>query len=282
MPWYTAPLHSTIPKLTPMAVLDICVTAFLVYQFLMIVRGRRAAHVLSGIFVLLVLYLASLYLGLEMLRNLLSTLAPYSAFAVIVMFQSEIRRALARLGRHNWIPWGSRLQRREFAEEILLALEYLSSRKTGALIVLERDMGLRTFVESGVPMDAVVSRDVLLAIFQPGGAMHDGAVIIQGERLAAAACFLPLSVNPALASTMGTRHRAAIGITEEADAVAVAVSEETGGVSVAIEGHLEAFADVERARERLHEILGGEPVRSRPGMLTRGLRRLTSRAANRA
>lgn len=254
-----------------MAVLDICITAFLIYQFLMIVRGRRAAHVLAGIFVLLVLYLTSLYLGLEMLRSLLSTVAPYSAFAVIVMFQSEIRRALARLGRHSWLPWGGRLQRREFAEEILLAIEYLSSRKTGALIVLERDMGLRTFVESGVPMDAVVSRDVLLAIFQPGGAMHDGAVIIQGDRLAAAACFLPLSVNPALASTMGTRHRAAIGISEDTDALALVVSEETGRVSVVAFGVLESGLTTEQVRSRLDRHFGwsgkrAEPERTPDGM----------------
>ena len=271
MPWYTTPLHSTVPKLTPLSALDICVTAFLIYQFLMIVRGRRAAHVLSGIFVLLVLYLTSLYLGLEMLRNMLSTLAPYSAFAVIVMFQSEIRRALARLGRHNWIPWGSRLQRREFAEEILLALEYLASRKTGALIVLERDMGLRTFVESGVPMDAVVSRDVLLAIFQPGGAMHDGAVIIQGERLAAAACFLPLSVNPTLANTMGTRHRAAIGITEDTDALALVVSEETGRISVVAFGLIESGLTTDQVRGKLDRHFGWTGAREEPDHIQEGV-----------
>jgi len=271
MPWYSAPLHSAIPKVTPMAVLDICVTAFLIYQFLMIVRGRRAAHVLSGIFVLLVLYLSAVYLGLEMLRNLLSTLAPYSAFAVIVMFQSEIRRALARLGRQSWMPWGSRLQRREFAEEILLALEYLSSKKTGALIVLERDIGLRTFVESGVPMDAVVSRDVLLAIFQPGGAMHDGAVIIQGERLSAAACFLPLSVNPTLASTMGTRHRAAIGITEDTDALALVVSEETGRISVVTFGLMESGLSTDQVRGKLDRHFGWSGARVEPDVAPEGV-----------
>jgi len=271
MPWHSTPFHTALPKLTPMAVLDICVTAFLIYQFLMIVRGRRAAHVLAGIFVLLVLYLTSLYLGLEMLRSLLSTLAPYSAFAVIVMFQSEIRRALARLGRHSWLPWGGRLQRREFAEEILLAIEYLSARKTGALIVLERDMGLRTFVESGVPMDAVVSRDVLLAIFQPGGAMHDGAVIIQGDRLAAAACFLPLSVNPALASTMGTRHRAAIGITEDTDALALVVSEETGRVSVVAFGVMDSGLTTEQVRSRLDRHFGWSGKRAEPERMPEGL-----------
>ena len=271
MPWYTSPLHNAIPKLTPMAALDIFVTAFLIYQFLMIVRGRRAAHVLSGIFVLLVLYLFSLYLGLEMLRNLLSTLAPYSAFAVIVMFQSEIRRALARLGRRDWMPWGSRLQRREFAEEILLAVDYLSSRKTGALIVLERDMGLRTFVESGVPLDSVVSRDLLLAIFQPGGAMHDGAVIIQGERVSAAACFLPLSVNPALASTMGTRHRAAIGITEDTDALALVVSEETGRISVVAFGIMDSGLTTGDVRAKLDRHFGWSGARTEPDRIPEGV-----------
>lgn len=271
MPWHTAPFHSSLPKLTPLAALDILVTAFLIYQFLMMVRGRRAAHVLAGIFVLLVLYLVSVNLGLEMLRGLLSTLAPYTAFAVIVMFQSEIRRALARLGRHRWLQWSSNLQRRDFAEEILLAMEYLSSKKTGALIVLERDMGLRTFVESGVAMDSIVSRDVLLAIFQPGGAMHDGAVIIQGDRLSAAACFLPLSVNPALASTMGTRHRAAIGITEDTDALALVVSEETGRISVVAFGAIESGLTASQVRTRLDRHFGWSGARAEPERVPDGL-----------
>src|SRR5262249_48330650 len=159
--------------------------------------------------------------------------APYTAFALIVMFQSEIRRLLARIGRRWWMGFGSRAERRESIDEILLAVETMARASTGALIVVERDIGLRTFIESGVNMDAMLSRDLLLAIFHPGAAMHDGAVIVQGDRIAAAACFLPLTTNPAVTSTLGTRHRAAIGVTEESDCVAIVVSEETGKISVA-------------------------------------------------
>jgi diadenylate cyclase len=149
-----------------------------------------------------------------------------------------------------------RLERREIVDEILLAVEHMAEKRTGALIVMERDIGLRTFIESGVTLDAVVSRDLLLAIFHSGAQLHDGAVIMQGDRVAAAACFLPLHVSPAAAHgmtlrKMGTRHRAAIGVTEETDALAVVVSEETGQVSIAWRGDLEADVSLDRLRERL-------------------------------
>ncbi|MBK5291036.1 MAG: TIGR00159 family protein [Acidobacteriia bacterium] len=257
MNFLTAPLFPSLPKLTPIALLDVLVTAFLIYQFLVIIRGRRAANILSGVFVLIGIYLASLYAGLEMLPTLLATIAPYTAFALIVMFQSEIRRMLARIGKRGWMGWGNRLKRREFIEEILLALDQLSRTRTGALIVLERDIGLRTFVESGVVLEAAVSRDLLLAIFHPGAALHDGAVIIQGEKIAAAACFLPLSMNPALMSTLGTRHRAGIGITEETDCLSLVVSEETGRISIASFGEIEGDVTLEKVGLRLSAHLGG-------------------------
>ncbi len=209
-----APILSTIAKLTPLAFADIIITAFLIYQFLLIIKGRRAAQVLTGLSILGVLYLIALYSNLELLRNLLAAVAPYTAFGVLVMFQSEIRRVLAQLGRRGWVGFSTRLKRREFVAELLSAVEQLSKTRTGALIILERYAGLRSFVESGVSLDAVVSSDLLLAIFEPKGPLHDGAVIIQqSERIAAAACFLPLSMNPTLVSTLGTRHRAGIGVT---------------------------------------------------------------------
>src|SRR5262249_48738440 len=152
--------------------------------------------------------------NLDLLRSVLSTLAPYTAFALIVMFQSEIRRFLARIGRTRWLGLGGQLERREVVDEILLAVRQLAEDRHGALIVIERDIGLRTFIESGVAMDARVSRDLLCSIFHAGGALHDGAVIIQGDRIAAAACFLPLTTNPVMLRRLGTRHRAAIGVTE--------------------------------------------------------------------
>lgn len=240
-----------ISKLTMLSIIDILVVAVLIYQFIMIVRGRRAAPILTGIGVLLVLYLGAVWAHLDLLRSVLAGLAPYSAFALIVMFQSEIRRLLSRIGRFRWLGLEGQLERREVADEIMLAVQALIDSRTGALIVIERDIGLRTFVESGVALDAVVSRDLLCSIFERGGALHDGAAIIQGDRVAAAACFLPLTTNPVMLRRLGTRHRAAIGVTEESDALAIVVSEETGQIAAASRGDLEPDISMERLQERL-------------------------------
>jgi diadenylate cyclase len=254
----SVPLHllPAIPKLTITTAVDILVVAILIYQFLMIVRGRRAAHILTGVFILVLIYVGATLLGLELLRSSLATLAPYTAFALIVMFQSEIRRMLARIGRRRWAGFGSRVKTREFADDILLAMAQLSLTKTGALIVVERDIGLRTFVESGVMLDAMLSRDLLLAIFQKDGSLHDGAVIVQGDRVTAAGCFLPLSMNPLLMGKHGTRHRAGIGVTEEGDCLALVVSEETGKMSVAAFGEIEQDLTIDQVRERLNRHFG--------------------------
>jgi diadenylate cyclase len=245
------PFVFSMPRLTWRAVVDILLVAAILYQFIQIVRGRRAAHMLSGLLVLVFVYLVALALKLELLRTVLATLAPYTAFAMIVMFQSEIRRLLARLGKQRLIGFGSRLQRRETVDEILLALQQLAQEQIGALIVVEREIGLRTFVESGVPLDASISRDLLLSLFHPGAAMHDGAVIVQGDRIAAAACFLPLTMNPELMRALGTRHRAAIGVTEETDCLALIVSEETGRISIAQFGEIEYDVTTERVEEAM-------------------------------
>lgn len=241
---------SDMPPLTLTVAIDILVVAFLIYQFIVLVRGRRAAHILTGVVILVAIYAVSAWAGLELLRTLLATLAPYTGFALIVMFQSELRRMLARIGRK---PFGrfTELERREVADEILLALSQLAQQKIGALIVVERKIGLRTFVESGVSLDALLSRDLLCSIFQPLGALHDGAVIIQGDRATAAACFLPLTTNPLLSTNLGTRHRAAIGITEEADCIALVVSEETGRVSMAVHGEIELSVSLDSIESML-------------------------------
>jgi diadenylate cyclase len=249
MSWFQS-LTSSLPSLTPSAVIDILVVAFVIYHVLAIVRGTRAWHILLGILTVALIYWLSGQFRLEALHSLLSLVVPYASFAVIVLFQSEIRRALARIGRRRWLRLGYR--RSEAVEDVVLAVLRLAHDKVGALIVLERDIGLRTFIESGVRLDAHVSRDLLLAIFQPGGAMHDGAVIIQRDKIAAAACFLPLTINPALAEKLGTRHRAAIGITEEADCLSVIVSEETGRISIAAFGVMRANL----TRAELDEAIG--------------------------
>jgi diadenylate cyclase len=252
----------TLPNLGITAVLDILAVAFVIYQLLQIVRGTRAAHILLGILAVAVLYQVALWVHLEALRSLMSSLAPYSAIAIIVLFQSEIRRTLARLGRKRLFGG---YQRPESTDEILLGLAAMSRDKIGALIVLERDIGLRTFVESGVRLDAQISRDLLLSIFRPGTALHDGAVIVQKERIAAAACFLPLTVNPAVSSQLGTRHRAGIGITEETDCLALIVSEETGAISVGAFGKLERDVTIKRADDRINEHFGVSRRGQTPG-----------------
>jgi diadenylate cyclase len=250
------PFLSSLPPLSLNAIVDIVAVAFLVYQALMVVRGTRAGHILVGILIMVSLYLAAWGAGLEALRSVLSFIVPYLGIAIIVLFQSEIRRTLARLGRKRWFGLGGGYRGLESVNELLLAVEHLSAHKTGALIVLERDIGLRTFIESGVRLDAHISRDLLLSIFQPGLPLHDGAVIVQKEHIAAAACFLPLTTNPALASTLGTRHRAAIGITEETDCLSVVVSEETGRVSVAAFGELVQGLSASDVLERINRHFG--------------------------
>lgn len=243
------PLLISLPSLRITDAIDILVVAFLIYQGLLIVKGTRAAHILVGILMLVALYVVALWVGLEAVRSVLSFIVPYIALAVIVLFQSEIRRTLARMGRKRWLGRG--YQRPEFTEDLLIAARRLAAEKIGALIVLERDIGLRTFIESGVRLDASLSTDLLLAIFYPGAALHDGAAIVQRSRVAAAACFLPLTTNPAIASNFGTRHRAAIGITEETDCLSLIVSEETGRISVAAFGEMESGLSLSEVDERI-------------------------------
>jgi diadenylate cyclase len=259
-------ISPSLPKLSPTAVVDILVVAFVIYQLLMIVRGTRAGHILVGILTMVAVYALAVWAGLEALRSVLSYIVPYTAIAIIVLFQSEIRRTLARIGRKRWFARG--FKRPESIDEILLALGRLSQRKAGALIVLERDIGLRTFVESGVRLDAEISADLLLAIFEPGAALHDGSVIVQKDRISAAACFLPLTTNPAVPANLGTRHRAAIGITEESDCLSLVVSEETGDLSVAAFGEIHRGVSLREMDERINAHFGVDrragPVPSEP------------------
>jgi diadenylate cyclase len=241
---------SALPELTLTGIIDILIVAFLLYQSLLVVRGTRAGHILIGILMMVFLYAVAVWAGLEALRSLLSFIVPYLGLAIIVLFQSEIRRTLARIGRKRWFSAGFRAP--ESIHEIVLAVEQLAAQKTGALIVLERDIGLRTFVESGVRMDALISRDLLLSIFRPGLPLHDGAAIVQKDRIAAAACFLPLTTSPTLSRTLGTRHRAAIGITEETDCLSIVVSEETGRISVAAFGEIASGIPLAELVHRVH------------------------------
>jgi diadenylate cyclase len=242
------------PHISVISIVDVVLVAILIYQFLVLIRGTRAAPMLLGVAVLaLAFYLARLG-ELRTLNWLLSTLLPYVVFALIVVFQSEIRHALANLGSRVSLMRSSS-SAADVYDDIVLAANLFSQNQTGALIVIEREIGLRTYIESGVALDARLSYDLLATIFRPSAPLHDGAVIVQRDRIAAAACFLPLSMNPVLSTQLGTRHRAAIGITEETDSVAVIISEETGLISLAVAGNIERELSVERLRERLATLL---------------------------
>src|ERR1700675_3973776 len=232
------------------AALDILLVALLIYQVLVMIRGTRAVPMLVGLLVVAITFYLARVGDLTTLNWVVSHVLPYLVFALIVVFQSEIRHVLADLGRRLTFFSGSSADGDSY-DDIVLAANLFSQHQTGALIVIEREIGLRTYIESGVAMDARLSYDLLATIFRPSAPLHDGAVIIQKDRLAAAACFLPLSMNPVLSTQMGTRHRAGIGITEETDALAVIVSEETGAISLAVGGKIERDLTVEQLREHL-------------------------------
>lgn len=237
-------------------VIDILVVSVLIYEGLKLIRGTRAAQMALGSAVVLLLFYASQRFPLQTVNWVIRNLFVYVGFAAIVLFQSDIRRALSHLGRAPFFRYlAGTKESDETLEEVLTAAGLLAKGRVGALIVLEREIGLRNYVESGIPLDAAVSYDLLTTVFHPGAPMHDGAVIIQENRVAAAACFLPLTVSPTFDRELGTRHRAAIGVTEESDAVAVVVSEERGEVSLAVDGRIERGLTPERLRARLHELV---------------------------
>ena len=247
-------------------VLDILIVAFIIYELLQFIRGTHAVQMALGALVLVVLYWVSKMADLETVNWLLRTFMPYLVFGVIVVFQAEIRKVLAHLGKTPFPGLFTAERGEEVIEEMVLAATALASQRTGALIVIEREMGLRSFIETGIALDAYVTYDLLISIFNPGTPLHDGAVIVQGNRIAAGACFLPLTVNPELSRQLGSRHRAAIGVTEDTDALAVVVSEETGAISLVVGGHIQRGLDGKVLKQALLdalEIRAEEPPETR-------------------
>jgi diadenylate cyclase len=239
-------------------VLDILAVSILIYEALKLIRGTRAVQMAVGSMLVVGLFYLSQLAPLQTLNWLIRNALVYVAFAAIVIFQSDIRRALAHLGRAPFFRYLSRQQASdETIEEVVVAATLLAQQKVGAIIAIEREIGLRHYIESGIPLDATLTYDLLLTIFKPGSPLHDGAVVLQEARVAAAACFLPLTVNPRLSRELGTRHRAAIGLTEESDAIAVVVSEETGTISVALDGQMERGLTPDALRQRLRQLIQG-------------------------
>src|SRR6202049_5228930 len=244
-------ISNPFSRLSVRAELDILIIAMLIYYMLKLLRGTRAMQMLVAILLLITLYEGARRAQFEMVEWLLDTLLPYVAIALIFLFQPEIRRALDRFGRNLAVALFSATSPSSSFDDVVLAAGYFAQNRIGALIAFERDVGLRTYIESGLPLDANLSYDLLLSIFRPGSPMHDGAVIVQGTRIASAACFLPLTLNPLTSTQLGTRHRAAIGVTEESDAVAVVVSEQTGAISLAVGGALEQGLSADQLTARL-------------------------------
>lgn len=249
--------------------LDILLVSFVIYQVILLVRGTRAMQMIMGLGVVLVFLVVSQRLNLVTINWIITSFLSSFILVVIILFQSDIRRALARMGRGPFLA--SVADPAAHLEEVVRTAISLASRMTGGLIVLERRIGLADYIATGVRIDARVSRELMIAIFQTSGPLHDGAIIIVGDRIDAARCLLPLSTNPNLAHHLGTRHRAGLGLSEETDAVCVIVSEERGRVSVAVGGKLTPDLDAVALRNLLYELFElGERKHSRLKWWRRG------------
>ncbi|HVQ53656.1 MAG TPA: diadenylate cyclase CdaA [Thermoanaerobaculia bacterium] len=231
--------------------LDILIVAIITYALLRLIRGTRAVQMVLGLFAIFFVYVLASLLKLVALTTVLKALIFYVPFAIIVLFSHDLRRALAAFGRTPFFALFSGYHAEETVSEIVLAVTSLSARRVGALIVLERREGLKNYIENGSRIDSIVSYELLVTVFAPGTPLHDGAVIVSGDRVAAAASFLPLSLKENLPKRFGTRHRAAIGITEETDAIALLVSEERGTISLARGGELQEDLDAKSLRDLL-------------------------------
>jgi diadenylate cyclase len=247
-------LLSRLPEFTWIDLIDILIVGFIIYELLQFIRGTHAVQMALGGVVLVGFYWFSQLFNLETVNWILRTFLPYVVFGIIVVFQAEIRKVLAHLGKTPLMGFGKQ-RTEEVIDEVVLASTTLAAQRTGAIIVIEHDMGLRSYIETGIALDAYVTYDLLISIFNPGTPLHDGAAIIQGNRIAAAACFLPLTVNPELSRQLGSRHRAAIGLTEDTDAVVVVVSEETGTISLVYGGRIQRDFDGGSLKQALLDLL---------------------------
>ena len=236
---------------------DILLLAVVIYSGINLIRGTRAVPMLIGLGVLYGVYFASGRLEIYTINVLLQNLLGWSLILVFIVFQNDIRRALTQVGTGPLFSSADRIAQSQAVEELVKGVTAMASRRVGALIVLQNEVGLNEYIEVGTRLDAQVSKELLASIFIPGSPIHDGALIIQQGRITAAGCFLPLTTNPTVSKTLGTRHRAAIGLTEETDAVAIVVSEEDGMVSLVREGKITRDVDAGTLRTTLQRLLVG-------------------------
>jgi diadenylate cyclase len=234
--------------------LEILIVALIIYNLLLLIRGTRAVQMILGLLAILVVYWIAVLLKFPTLRGVLKEVLFYLPFAVIVLFAAEIRRALQQFGRNPLVALFNAPHTEDLVTDVVLAATSLAAKRIGALIVLEQRDGLKTYIENGVSVDALVSYELLVNLFVPGTPLHDGAVIIANHRLASASSFLPLTQRTGLPKEYGTRHRAAIGISEETDALTIVVSEERGTIALARDGHLTDGLDGKALREILSRL----------------------------
>lgn len=237
------------------ATIDILIIAFIIYHILLLIRGTRAAQMLTGILIVVAAFLLSSIVPLTTLNWVMNKF--YSSFIIIIiiLFQDDIRHVLSRMGKKSFIPGTDNLSSGQILDEITRAAASLATKRIGALIVLERNIILSRYVEVGTLLDARVSKELLVSIFHPSSPVHDGAAIIQRGRISAAGCFLPLTRDENLDPNWGTRHRAAIGISQETDAIVVLVSEEGASISLVVEGKVSRKMDPKDLRRSLNDLL---------------------------
>lgn len=243
-----------------LALIDVAIVAFVLYKLLILIKGTRAVQLLKGLAFIGVFSLISGKLGLTTIDWMLDKASVAILVAVPVIFQPELRRLLEQVGRgrifgKTFLFFIDKKEVSRMIDELVQAVDTLVQRRIGALIVIEREIGLKDYVETGTPIDGVMSSELLLNIFFPYSPLHDGAVIIRGDRVISAGSYLPLTDNPFLSKELGTRHRAALGITEESDAVAVVISEETGNIALAFEGKMTRYMDEKQLQEMLTRLL---------------------------
>jgi diadenylate cyclase len=237
--------------------IDVAVVAFIIYNILALIRGTRAMQISIGLVLLASTFFVARAFDLPALEAISREILFYLPFAIIVLFQHEIRRALARMGTNPLLSFFTRNALSTAFEPVARATEILSAKRIGALMALERTQSLRMYAETAKPLDAIVSMELLVSIFSPGGPLHDGAVIIHGNRVLAAGALLPLTPSTDPKLPHGTRHRAALGLSEESDAMIIVISEENGSIAVASEGSLHENLDREGLLQLMHERLRG-------------------------
>lgn len=240
-------------------ILDIIIVAFVFYRLLLLVKGTRATQMFIGLFLLIIVSYIAQWLNLNALNWILSSLKTVWVVAFVILFQPELRKALTQLGQNRILGLFIKVEESSIVSEIVKACHQLSQKNLGAIIVIEQDVGLRNYIETGTPLDAKVTSELLATIFTPPGPLHDGAVVIEKNRIIAAGCILPLSQNPRLGKSLGTRHRAGVGLSEETDAIVIVVSEETGMISLAMGGKLKRKIDINTLRNDLVGIMSIKP-----------------------